>query len=211
MMFVGKLILNDVNKRKTNNMTCIAGLVDGKNVWLAGDRAATGGGLNRILLKHPKIFMKSNIGFGICGSPKIANAIEHVLVMPEHEKGLEPSTYLISRLVPAMRECLQSIDATVEHNGQQYLEGGMLIAFKGELYQLECNFQVTQTANGFDAIGSGGEAALGSLRASRGVGARKRLKMAMETSAENNAGVAPPFDYLLIKGTLYDLCSRSDS
>lgn len=189
-------------------MTCIAGLVDGKNVWLAGDRAATGGGLSRILLKHPKIFIKSGIGFGICGSPKVANAIEHVLVVPTREKDVETSTYIISQLIPAMREYMLSVDATVEHDGQQWFEGGMLIGYNSELYQVECNFQVTQTAVGFNAIGSGGEAALGSLRASRGVAnARKRLKMAMETSAENNAGVAPPFDYLLIKGHLNGMCS----
>lgn len=189
-------------------MTCIAGLVDGKNVWLAGDRAATyGGSLKQVRIKHPKIFIRGGIGFGVAGSPKVANALEHVLVIPTPEKGLSNAAYIVKQLIPAMRDCMGEIDALVEHNGQKYFEGGILLAINGELHQIECNFQVDEEACGFTAIGSGGEAALGSLRASRGMSARKRLKLAMEVSAENNAGVAPPFDYLLIKGTLHDLCS----
>ena len=192
-------------------MTCIAGLVDGKNVWLAGDRAATGGGLNRILIKNPKIFEKSNIGFGVCGLPKVMDAVQHALDIPSHESGLSAKAYLVKDLVPALRECLLKYDCCIEHNGNQYFQGAMLLAYQGELFELEGNFQLIEHANGFCAVGSGGEPALGSLRSTRGIAsARKRLKMAMETSAENNAGVAPPFDYLLIKGTLHDLCSRSD-
>jgi len=180
-------------------MTCIVGLVDGKNVWLGGDRAATGGGLDRTIIKHPKIFIKANVGIGVCGLPKVMDALQHAIEFPVQSAG-EAKAFLVSELIPALREGLKKLECTEEHNGQQYFHGALLIAYRGELHELEGNFQLVESAKGFASVGSGSPAALGALRASRGKGsAKKRLLEALKVSAENNAGVAPPFDVLVIK------------
>jgi len=184
-------------------MTCIAGIVEKNDVWLAGDRAATGGGLSRILIKHPKIFIKSGIGIGVCGLPKVIDAVQQAIDLPTKPKNMATKEFLIKVLVPVLREGLKKYECTEDHNGSQVFHGAMLIACSGELHELESNFQLIETSNGFNAVGSGGEAALGSLRASKGTGnAHYRLKKALEVSAENNAGVAPPFDFLKISGEL---------
>jgi ATP-dependent protease HslVU (ClpYQ) peptidase subunit len=180
-------------------MTCIVGVVDGKTVWLGGDRAATDGGLNRTLIKEPKVFQKGDIGFGVCGLPKVMDALQHAIELPIQADRDDGKGFLVSAVVPAIREGLKSLECTEEHNGQQYFHGAMLVAYRGHLYQLEGNFQLVEAANGFDAVGSGGEAALGSLRATKKMGAKKRCLEALKVSAENNAGVAPPFDVIAIK------------
>lgn len=180
-------------------MTCICGVVSKGTVYLGGDRAATDGGLNRTLIKEPKVFLKGNIGFGVCGLPKVMDALQHAIELPEHASG-DPKAYLVSLVVPAIRDGLKKFECTEEHNGQQYYHGAMLIGYRGHLYQLEANFQLVEAARGFDAVGSGGEAAMGALRANKKMSdPRKRILDALEVSAEANAGVAPPFDLVVVK------------
>lgn len=178
-------------------MTCIVGLVKGDVVWLGGDRAATDGGLGRTLIKEPKVFEKDGIGFGVCGLPKVMDALQHAIELPAYEGG-DGKAHLVGRVIPAIREGLKRFECTIDHNGQQYFQGAMLVGFQGRLYQLESNFQLVEAARGFDAVGSGAEPALGSLRSSRG-NPRKRLLESLRISAENNAGVAPPFDVISIR------------
>jgi ATP-dependent protease HslVU (ClpYQ) peptidase subunit len=178
-------------------MTCIVGVVYGKNVWLGGDRAATSGNLNRTIIKDPKVFVKENIGFGVCGLPKVMDTLQYHIEIPVYN-GENVKTYLVSSVIPAIRSGLKAMDCTVHHEGQDYFEGAMLVAFNGRLFELEANFQLVESSKGFNAVGSGAEPALGSLRATKG-NPRTRLLQALQTSAENNAGVAPPFDVIEIK------------
>lgn len=178
-------------------MTCIVGISKGDAVWLGGDRAATDGGLNRTLIKEPKVFEKDGIGFGVCGLPKVMDAVKHAIVLPTQD-GNDDKGFLVDKVVPAIRDGLKRLECTEEYNGQQYFHGAMLVAYRCRLYQLEGNFQLVESAKGFDAVGSGAEAALGSLRTTKG-NPRKRLLEALKVSAENNAGVAPPFDVIKIQ------------
>lgn len=181
-------------------MTCIVGIEHKGEVYLGGDRAATDGGLNRVLIKDPKVFLKGNIGFGICGLPKVIDAVQYGIELPEDTTGGNGKAWLVGHAIPAIREGLKRLECTEEHNGQQYYHGAMLIGYKGHLYQLEANFQLVEAAHGFDAVGSGGEAALGSLRSTKKISdPRKRALEALAVSAEHNAGVAPPFDVIVVK------------
>jgi len=180
-------------------MTCIVGLVKGDTVWLGGDRAATDGGLNRTIIKEPKVFIKGAVAFGVCGLPKVMDAIQHTIELPEDAE-VDAKGYLVGSLVPALRDGMKKLECTEEHNGQQYFHGALLIGYKGRLFELESNFQLVESSTGFGAVGSGGAAALGSLRSTKKTSnAKKRLLEALAVSAENNAGVAPPFDIVFVK------------
>lgn len=90
-------------------MTCIVGLVSGKSVWLGGDRVATDSGLNRTLIKEPKVFKKGYIGFGVCGLPKVMDAIQHAIEMPPYS-GEDPKAFLVTQVIPAIREGLKKLE-----------------------------------------------------------------------------------------------------
>jgi len=184
-------------------MTCIVGLVDGKKVWLGGDRAATDGGLNRTLLKEPKIFIKGELGFGVCGLPKVMDALKHGIELPKQAGG-DDKTFLVTELVPAIREGLLKLDAAGKDtspwgNGEVVFEGAMLVAYRGRLYTLEGNFQLVEGDEKFASVGSGSKLAIGSFNATRKMwGAKKRVLAALDASTKN-AGCAPPFDTLVVK------------
>lgn len=185
-------------------MTCIVGLVDGKSVWLGGDRAATDGGLNRTLLKEPKIFAKGDVGFGVCGLPKVMDALKHGIELPKQAGG-DDKTFLVTELVPAIRDGLVKLDAagpnTSPFGGGSGIEfeGAMLVAYRGRLYQLQGNFQLVEGDEKFESVGSGSKLALGSFNATRKVWSpKKRILEALDASTKN-AGCAPPFDTLVVK------------
>lgn len=174
-------------------MTVIAGLVDGSTVWLGGDSAATGGGLSRTIIKDPKVFVKGEIAFGVCGLPKVMDALAHAIELPK-QQGDNDRAFLVGELVPAIRDGLKKLDATTEEQGYgTCFSGAMLIGYRGALYQLEGNFQLVRSAKGFDAVGSGGKDALGVLSMKKTGNPKKRLLAALSQAAEFNAGCAPPF------------------
>src|SRR5262245_59840135 len=107
-------------------MTCIVGLVKDDSVWLGGDRAATDRGLNRTIIKEPKVFEKNNIGFGVCGLPKVMDALQHAADLPPYNNCDNVKSYLVNQIVPVVRETLKKLECTEEHNGQQYFHGAML-------------------------------------------------------------------------------------
>jgi len=182
-------------------MTCIVGVVDGKNVWLGGDSAGTAGDLSRTIIKDPKVFVRGDVGFGVCGSPKVMDALAHAIELPKQKTGSDRS-FLVGELVPAIRRGLKKLDAVMKHPVHGTLfEGSILIAYRGCLYNLESNFQLIQAANGTDAIGSGGELARGSLQSSKSVrDPKQRIITALEAATEGNAGVAPPYVVVAVKG-----------
>lgn len=186
-------------------MTCIVGVVKGNTVYLGGDRAATDGELNRTIIKTPKVFLKGDVGFGVCGLPKVMDALQHGTELPTQSGG-DDKEFLVGTLVPAIREGLKRLDCTADH--PEYgtcFHGAMLVAYRGALYDLQGNFQLVEAASGYASVGSGSKLALGSLASTKKVGnARKRVLMALEAST-GNAGCAPPFDVVVVKkrGSLF--------
>lgn len=175
-------------------MTCIIGVEKKGVVWLGGDSAATDGNLNRTIIKDPKVFLKGNIGFGVCGLPKVMDALAHVIELPKQAEGIDDMKFLAGELIPAIREGLKKLDCTVESPDYgTCFHGAMLMAYNGKLYTLEGNFQLTTNSEGFASVGSGSAIALGALHASKGMNPKKRILAALDASAKGNAGVAPPF------------------
>mgnify|MGYP003585177289 CR=1 FL=1 len=180
-------------------MTCIVGVQNGGTVWIGGDSAATDGHLNRTIISDPKVFVKDGFAFGVCGSPKVLDAIAHIIDLPEQE-GTNDRAFLVGIVVPAIREGLKQLDATVQAmTGETCFEGEMLVGYRGKLYTLESNFQLIAAASGTAAIGSGGSIATGSLQATRGKSPKRRILKALEAATEGNAGVAPPFVIVSVK------------
>jgi len=186
-------------------MTCIVGVVKGGTVWLGGDSAATDGRLNRTIIKDPKVFIKGEFGFGVCGSPKVMDAVAHSFVPPEQENGTDERTFLVETFVPALREKLVELDCAGKNSSpfgggsDVVYEGEMLVGYRGMLYKLQGNFQLIHSASGYDTTGSGGTLALGSLEATKKMGnPRKRVLAALEASTKN-AGCAPPFVVVTVK------------
>jgi ATP-dependent protease HslVU (ClpYQ) peptidase subunit len=183
-------------------MTCIVGIEKHGTVWLGGDSAGTDSSLGQRIIEDPKVFIVGNeLAFGICGSPKVMDAIRFNIEFPKNKRNKNDREFFSKEIVPTLKEGLKKHGCVIQHpkHGELF-EGALLVGYQGKLYNIEANFQVITTAYRFNAVGSGQDIAIGSLHATENVDSpHKRILMALEASAINNAGVRPPFNIVSVK------------
>jgi ATP-dependent protease HslVU (ClpYQ) peptidase subunit len=136
-------------------MTCIVGVEVGGKVVITGD--IQGSGYNtKIIHTQPKVFNNSGMAFGYTTSYRFGQIIEHSInkeFLPSTDDQVYP--WLVKEFVPHCKKVLTE---------SGYTEGGTcLIGIRGQLWRLESDFAVLRSVNGFDAVGSGQEFALGAL------------------------------------------------
>lgn len=173
-------------------MTCIVGAVDKGVVYIGGDSASVAGWTSRIT-KLPKVFKKGPFLIGYTTSFRMGQLLEHALAVPlQTPKERDDMRFMVTVFVEHVRQLLKErgmakVEANAESGGQ------FLVGYRSRLFSVQSDFQVNEMADGYDAVGSGAEYALGALTALRGVRPALRLKRALEISAHFNMGVSAPF------------------
>jgi ATP-dependent protease HslVU (ClpYQ) peptidase subunit len=136
-------------------MTCIVGLEHGGHVFIGGDIQGTGWN-KKVVHTQPKVFSKAGVVFGYTTSYRFGQLIEQVLsdpVIPDDSGAVY--RWLITVLVPDIKKMLKA---------NEWEEGGScLIGVKGQLWELQSDWSVLRSVNGYSSVGSGYEYAHGSL------------------------------------------------
>lgn len=136
-------------------MTCIVGMEHGDTVFIGGDIQGTGWN-NKVVHTQPKTFTKNGVIFGYTTSYRFGQLIEHMIIDPvvPHEEN-EVYRWLITVLVPNIKKTMKDAD---------WDKGGnCLIGVKNQLWELQDDWSVLRTRNGYASVGSGYEYANGSL------------------------------------------------
>ena len=172
-------------------MTCVAGIaLDGK-VTMGADSAGGGGngwGIRAVAV--PKAFRKGPMLMGYTTSFRMGQLLRHKLVLPEQESE-DDLQYMVVRFVEAVRECLKAGGYSEIDNNRE--EGGVfLVGYKGVLYRVGDDFQVTPYKDGLAACGCGVSYALAAMHVLGGT-PRERVQRALETAAYFSGGVLGPF------------------
>jgi ATP-dependent protease HslVU (ClpYQ) peptidase subunit len=175
-------------------MTCIVGLVDSDGkVYIGADSLTTNDyGIAQINM-YPKLAFNGDFLIGCTGSARIAEIIHHVFDPPAYSIETDNiDKYMVKAFVPAMQECIDKANAKEEH---KETGSGFLIGFQGRLFCIKSKYAVEEPSCGYEAVGSGGEVALGVLYATREVGYTPdfKIRLALEASAVHNAYVRAPF------------------
>jgi ATP-dependent protease HslVU (ClpYQ) peptidase subunit len=180
-------------------MTCIVGVENDNRVYIGGDSALSWFDTITSLHDAEKIFSVGPIIFGCCGSPRLAQLIRYGLKVPPHARNVDDAKYIVIDVVDAIRKLLKkkgSLFHQAEGDIDQLPWSSMLIGYRGHLYEIEDNFQITRTKDGYNAIGSGGSIALGTLYATRKhkkLSPEKRVLRALHASAHHSPFVQAPF------------------
>jgi hypothetical protein len=175
-------------------MTCIAGLVEDGQVYLAGDSGEFTG-WNVIVVPEGKIYRKGPCLLGSAGYARFRDVVKHQLVLPGLEGYDTVEQWAVLGLVPSLRECLREHGQLKQESGQESHENTLLIGVAGQLIRVSQDFAVTQHHE-MAAIGCGAEYALGSLWSTVLLDPRARLQLALESAAAFSAGVRRPFTFL---------------
>jgi ATP-dependent protease HslVU (ClpYQ) peptidase subunit len=172
-------------------MTCIVGLVHRGTVYVGGDSASVQGWTSRIT-RLPKVFRKGPFLIGYTTSFRMGQLLQYGLELRAQRDEEDVMKYMVTEVAERVRALLKErgvakVEANAESGGQ------FLIGYRSRLFSVQQDFQVNEMDDGYDAVGSGAEYALGAIRAMSRAAPVARLKRALEISAHFNMGVSGPF------------------
>lgn len=166
-------------------MTCIVGLNTGKKIIIAGDGMGSDG-FTYGQDKRPKVFKRDDFIFGVCGSYRVMQLLEHKFVVPARKIGQTTENFIYTTFVENVFSCLDNNNALSLKDGAKEFSGSFLFGYEKELYHMFCNFQINVSVRNFDAAGSGNFHAMASLYSTEGlnISPEDRLKKAIECANE---------------------------
>lgn len=171
-------------------MTCIAGVAENGKVWIGGDSAGISGWALRARADE-KVFRKKGMLFGFTTSFRMGDLIRFAFMPPAQTVKQGDREYLCTTFIDALRDCFK--DGGYRKSDQGVESGGtFLLGYRGRLYMICDDFQVGESAHGYDAVGSGHEVAIGALCVGN-VTPRARVLKALHAAERHNAAVRGPF------------------
>lgn len=174
-------------------MTTIIGVqYDDKAVLLADNQVTDDSGR---IYRHPQMQKISKRGdFLIAGSGEVSpcDISQHIWNPPKLTAKDKQDVYhfMISKAMPSLRKCLEENGYNFNEDHDKSKDGlrfQFLIAVGGEIFDVDQDLAVMRSSDGFYAVGSGAQYALGALKA------KAKPMKAMEIAADSTAFTSGPF------------------
>ncbi len=176
-------------------LTIVIADTDGETVVFAADSAAASG--NEIYtLETEKVFKRDGYLFGYCASYRIGQILRHCVQLPEYpEEATDMEGFMVRALVPAIRKAVETEGAVGSGRGFLGDKTCILTCIRGQIWNIGPDLAVIRESP-FAAIGSGRLRAYAALHALRAAGIKpvqRRIKLALEATAEFTSDVRPPW------------------
>ena len=182
-------------------MTAIVGIVEDGNVYIGADSIGSCEGV-----VYPradtKVFTKGPFAFGFAGSFRAGQIMKYVVEVPvPTQSDGDLHAFMVRRFVPIMQKGLKSAGFSTD-DGSCHL----LVGINGRLFEVDVDYQIAESPEGFMSIGAGAEAARASLLTSTKlcgfIPARHRLEAALEVASRYCANVGAPFHFVSVQGNM---------
>lgn len=180
-------------------MTCIAGIEHDGKVWIGGDSAGSDG-YSLTVRADEKVWADKGFAFGFTSSFRMGQLLRYklTLALERHEVPADDAAAEIKFMSTAF---IDGVRTVLKEGGYAKLKDGaerggtFVVGWRGKLYMVHDDFQVGRAAQGFYAVGSGGEIATGALFALRGqkVSPEAKVTTALEAAQELTPYVRGPF------------------
>ena len=169
-------------------MTTIVATCKNGNVVMGADAQVSDGARPN---RHPKMEkITKNNGWLIAGSgdSQPCDVIQHIFIPPVPSAKERENLYkfMITKFVPAMRECLDENGYKPDPNDKEQ-SFSMLFAFDGEVFDIGDDFSVMLNSDGIYGVGNGSQFAIGALYAGTSV------EKALEIASNNDIYTSGPF------------------
>lgn len=174
-------------------MTCIIGLKHEGKVYIGGDSGAIAG-YECGITTYPKVFTKNGMVIGYTHSFRMAQIIQYLT--PIRFQMTQPDFEHIVNVVEAIRESFKAHGFTTIDKGKE--EGSQfLIGYKGELYEVNSDFCILTYSSPFWSVGSAHEYALGAMAATPKSNPEKRIRQALDITAQFCIHIKRPYTILV--------------
>jgi ATP-dependent protease HslVU (ClpYQ) peptidase subunit len=141
--------------------------------------------------KDCKVHKIGPVILGFCGSFRVCQIVAHTLNLPARLTGTGIEKYMAVSFTEAVRECLKigSVDDS------EMSESEILIGYQGRIFNLSSGYQIEEVTQPYNAIGSGGNVAMGALYALHGTAMdpEARVKVALKAAEQFCTEVQGPF------------------
>jgi 20S proteasome alpha/beta subunit len=181
-------------------MTVIVGIETNGHVIMGGDSAGVGG-YDIQVRGDPKVFFVKNYVFGMCGSFRMGQILNHIFVPPKHPAKMDDYKFMVTKFIDAVRKAFKEGGFLGKEAEGQEKGGLFMVGYRGKLYRIDEDFQVGMMTDGYSAIGCGESYALGSLHStSKAIAedAALRVQLALEAAEYFSGGVSGPFHILAL-------------
>lgn len=176
-------------------MTCIIGFADKdkKKVWIGGDSAGVAGYSIQIR-GDVKVFRNGPFIMGFTTSFRMGQLLHYVFKPPEHPAELDDMAFMVSVFIPAIKKCFKDGGFQKTKEGGER-GGSFLVGYRGNLYEVDDDYQVGIMQDNIASVGCGSEVATGAMYGLLNVKMNPddRIRKALEITTYLNGGVRAPF------------------
>ena len=171
-------------------MTTVIAVKHDKGVTFAADSQVTDVNRPFVHSEMTKMVDGGRYVMGMAGELTAMQAIEHrwTIPMPSARSTLSLFKFAITKIIPSLREFID--EAKLFSDKQKESDAtlfSILLAIDGTLLEIDDDYGVAMRDDGFHAIGSGSDYAIGALCAGADIG------RALEIAALNDINTSAPF------------------
>lgn len=171
-------------------MTCIAAMVKGEHVWMAGDLMGSNGFTKKVY-PDSKVFVNGDFIIGYTSSFRMGQLLQYNWEQPPRLEGMTDREYIQLDVIESMRDCFNTFGYGIK-DGLEHSGGNFLLGYRGCIYEMQDNFSILKHDD-FAAVGSGqyhAEAALHLLTSNPLIEPAEALQTAIETAAQFTTSVS---------------------
>lgn len=175
-------------------MTCIVGVVNNGKIYFGADSQMSDGNL-KLMVSDEKVFIKSNIIFGVAGNCRFSKLLKYYLDIPPQDDGMSDIFYLHHMIVENIRKLALDYGYSEKENNQESINSYTIIGYKDTIYSLDAMFSLSKIDIKYWAEGTGRQVALGVMYNLRNenMPIKEKILKALEASEYFSSGVSYPF------------------
>ena len=170
-------------------MTTIIGVEYANRCVILGDSRIVG---DSKIYSHPdmvKVVTNGNYLVGVAGDVRALQVVLHtwkppVLLAKDKNNIFQ---FMVNKVAPSLKQLLADAGLLDSKSPDKDFEINIIVGLNGQLFEIDSDFAVSRNSDGYYAIGTGGDYALGALYA--GV----TPEQAAEIAAVNDSKTAGPF------------------
>lgn len=181
-------------------MTCIVGLETSHGVMMGADSATCIEGL-QVANTSPKLFRRRAHGvewvIGAAGDTRVVQVLHACLELPKAPRTASRiDDMMATTFATAVMAALEQHKKLKMSDGKSTYNGDLLVGVRGRVYLSASDGAYVRSRDGYMAIGSGSDFALGSMHASACYTPRARIRKALMAAERYGVGVRGPFTVL---------------
>lgn len=178
-------------------MTCIVGFIEKDTVYIGGDSAGVGG-YDLQIRKDVKVFKNGPFIMGFTSSFRMGQLLMSSKFKPKKQLSKQSDyDYMITTFIDNIRKLFKDNGFEKKYTDGESKGGTFLVGYKGNLYEIDEDFQVGIREENFGSVGCGHHLALGAmyiLNLDKNKTPEQKIEDSLKAAERFSAGVSGPFN-----------------